>query len=220
MQAIMESIFDIAYLVSVIALGIVILRNAKGRKEFKLFGIMSIVLGSGDAFHLVPRIWALNTTGTENYAAALGFGTFVTSITMTIFYVMLYHFWRIRYKVNNKNNITAAIYALATVRIALCFFPQNQWLAADSPVSWGIYRNIPFAIIGLIIIVLFFSYAKKEGDEQFRYMWLAIAFSFLFYIPVVLWSSIVPAVGLFMIPKTCAYVWMVCMGYRAAKIKD
>ena len=42
---------------------------------------------------------------------------------------------------------------------------------------------------------------------------LAIVLSFAFYIPVVLWADIVPLVGMLMIPKTCAYVWVVWMGF-------
>ena len=40
---------------------------------------------------------------------------------------------------------------------------QNNWLATDAPLSWGIYRNIPFALMGLIIIVLFYKSAKEQN---------------------------------------------------------
>ena len=52
--------------------------------------------------------------------------------------------------------------------------PQNNWLATDAPLSWGIYRNIPFALIGLIIIVLFYKSAKEKNDKSVRWMWLTI----------------------------------------------
>ena len=68
--------------------------------------------------------------------------------------------------------------------------PQNQWLSAEAPLSWGIYRNIPFALLGLLMIVLFYQSAKKHNDHAFRWMWLTIALSFGFYIPVVLWSDV------------------------------
>lgn len=41
--------------------------------------------------------------------------------------------------------------------------------------------------------------------------------SFGFYIPVVLWADTVPVIGMLMIPKTCAYVWTVVIGWRAMK---
>ena len=113
MQAIMEPIFEIAYLVCVIALGVIILRKANGRKQYTLFGIMAIVLGCGDAFHLVPRIYALLTDGLENHVAALGFGTLVTSITMTAFYVILFHVWKLLYNKINTPALTAMVYTLA-----------------------------------------------------------------------------------------------------------
>ena len=51
-------------------------------------------------------------------------------------------------------------------------------------------------------------------------MWLAIVLSFAFYIPVVLFSGVFPPIGALMIPKTCAYVWIVWMGYKDMKNKE
>ena len=215
MQAVMETLFDTVYLISVITIGIVMIRRCKGERQFRLFGCMAVVLGAGDAFHLVPRALALCTTGLEHYTAALGIGKLITSVTMTIFYVLLYYVWRLRYQVQGRKGLTAAVYGLAGLRILLCLLPQNQWLSAEAPLSWGIYRNIPFALLGLLIIVLFYRSAKEHQDREFRHMWLTIVLSFGFYIPVVLWADAIPAIGMLMIPKTCAYVWTVLIGYRA-----
>lgn len=216
MQAIFETAFDIIYLVSVITLGIIIVKGSRGNRQFSLFGIMAIVLGAGDAFHLVPRAVALCTTGLESYTAALGFGKLVTSITMTVFYVILYHIWLLRYG-KKESLLTASVYAIAAIRIILCLMPQNDWLSAAPPLSWGIYRNIPFIILGIMIIVLFYREAKANSDTTFRWMWLAITFSFACYIPVVLFSDAVPVTGMLMIPKTCAYVWAVVIGDKAMR---
>ena len=217
MQAIMETLFDIVYLALVITVGVRMMRESRGEKQYFLFGAMAVVLGAGDAFHLLPRAYALCTTGLENYTAALGIGKLVTSITMTLFYVLLYLIWRIRYRVQDGNALTACVCLLAAARIILCLFPQNEWTSADAPLSWGIYRNIPFVLLGLLIIILFFKKASETGDRGFRFMWLAIVLSFGFYIPVVLFADAVPMIGMLMIPKTCAYVWMVLMGYYAMR---
>lgn len=217
MQAIVETLFDIIYLISVITIGIIMIRKSNGDQQYRLFGIMAVVLGAGDAFHLVPRALALCTTGLENFTTELGTGKFITSITMTIFYILLYYVWRIRYKVEDKQQLTWAVYILAGLRIILCLFPQNEWLSATAPLSWGIYRNIPFALLGLLIIILFYRSAKEHKDHDFRFMWLTIVLSFGFYIPVVLWAEVIPMIGMLMIPKTCAYVWTVLIGYQAMK---
>lgn len=58
--------------------------KGKGNRQFTMFGIMAVLLGSGDAFHLVPRAVALCTTGLENFTVQMGLGKWITSITMTI----------------------------------------------------------------------------------------------------------------------------------------
>lgn len=220
MQAIFETLFDIVYLVSVIILGVLMIRGSKGRRQYFLYGMMAIVLGCGDAFHLVPRAIALCTTGLENYTAALGIGKMITSVTMTLFYVLLYYVWRLRYQEEKRQELTITVWALALLRIILCLMPQNAWLSAKAPLSWGIYRNIPFTILGVMIVILFFRSTRMGQDKPFRFLWLAVVISFACYIPVVLFADAVPAVGMLMIPKTCAYVWVVLIGYKAMKGSD
>lgn len=209
-QAVGEALFDIVYLGFVLFAGLTML--ARGTTPLvKKAGLMAALLGAGDAFHLLPRSYALWTTGLEANAPALGFGKFVTSITMTIFYVILYYIWQERYQIRGKTELTRAIWALAALRIVLCFLPQNQWLVYRQPLAFGILRNIPFVIIGILIIVLFAREARRTRDQLFRFMPLAVALSFGFYLPVVLFSGVAPAVGMLMIPKTMAYVWIVLM---------
>lgn len=232
MQAIFETAFDAVYLVTVVTLGIIMIKRSlcaacfdeaesgafsHGRRQYLLFGIMAVTLGAGDAFHLVPRAAALCTTGLESYTAALGMGKLITSVTMTAFYVLLYYVWRSRYMVKGKSVITVAVWICAAVRAVLCLLPQNMWTSPDAPLSWGIYRNIPFAVLGGIIVVLFLQSAKKCGDGRFRFLWLTVVLSFGFYIPVVLFADAVPIIGMLMIPKTCAYVWTVLIGFNAMR---
>lgn len=208
MGKIMEAIFCVAYLIITFVFGIKIVKHSKKNKELTLFGIMTLVLVGGDSFHLVPRIMAvINQSG--DYTKAMGIGTLITSVTMTIFYLIMYCIFEMHY--NKKNNrLMIIMTVLSVVRIALCLMPQNDWTGA-SPVSWGIYRNIPFTIMGIIMVVLFFS---ERNDKAYKFMWLAILLSFGFYLPVVLWSDVNKMVGMLMMPKTCMYVWMVVMGYR------
>ncbi|WP_270640895.1 hypothetical protein [Longibaculum muris] len=217
MQAIMETGFDIIYLATVITLGILMIKENRGNRQYLLFGIMAVTLGLGDSFHLVPRAIALCTTGLQDYTVALGIGKWITSITMTIFYVILYYVWRLRYHVEGKNELTIVMYILAALRIALCMFPQNAWTSVNAPLSWGIYRNIPFALMGLMVIILFYQSSRQKQDKAFYNMWLTIVLSFAFYIPVVLFADTIPMVGMLMIPKTCAYVWTVWLGYSDMK---
>lgn len=73
----------------------------------KLFGITTLILGIGDSFHLVPRVIALvSGKGFEYFEVYLGIGKFITSITMTVFYVILYYIYKDRGFANMRLAIT------------------------------------------------------------------------------------------------------------------
>ena len=80
---------------------------------------------------------------------------------------------------------------------------------------WGILRNIPFALLGILTVVLWLRSAKN--DKPLKLMWLAVTLSFLFYIPIVLFAQTMPMIGMLMLPKTCMYVWMIVMIKKAGK---
>ncbi len=111
-QAIAETIFDILYLGFALSSGFTMLLRGTTPLVKKL-GWMAALLGAGDAFHLLPRSYALFTTGLEANAVALGIGKFVTSITMTIFYLILYAVWRDYFKIEGRSYLTVILYVLA-----------------------------------------------------------------------------------------------------------
>ncbi len=45
MQAIVETLFDTVYLISVITVGILMIRKSKGNRQFTMFGIMAVLFG-------------------------------------------------------------------------------------------------------------------------------------------------------------------------------
>ena len=199
-----ESTFDILYLLFAIASGILILRRARGKTE-RHMGLAALILGCGDAFHLVPRV--LNYFVEADFTAALGIGKLITSITMTVFYVLLYTVWVGYYREKENRGLTVCVWTLALIRIALCLFPQNGWLTNTAPLLWSILRNIPFVILGAVVCILYFQ--KRREIKPFRPMWVYILLSFLFYIPVAVGAGFVPMLGMLMLPKTVCYILMI-----------
>ncbi|PNV61256.1 hypothetical protein C0033_14815 [Clostridium sp. chh4-2] len=206
---IFEAVFDIFYLAAALCLGLVlILTDENGGMRF-LAGIMALVLACGDAFHLIPRIAVIFTQAEEGMRTALGRGKQITSITMTVFYLML---WQIGLSFSggmDEQFWSYLVYFLAAVRILLCLMPQNRWTERYPPTSWGIGRNIPFFLLGLVTAGMFFI--RREGMPGMGMMWFAILLSFACYLPVVLFSNKNPKIGMMMLPKTCAYLWMLVM---------
>ena len=132
-----ESAFDILYLLTALTAGIWLLRRRNNRAVW-LMGWAVLILGAGDAFHLVPRV--LNYFLSGDFTAALGIGKLVTSVTMTVFYLLLYLLWLRVYGEKEDRRMTAAM----TVRgstpstdgmSASAKLPSCQYVMAASSVS-------------------------------------------------------------------------------------
>ncbi len=216
-MGIFEAGFDVFYLVSVVGLSILMIKNGKKGSLVWWFGMMGLILGAGDSFHLVPRITSQLTHDFASHAVALGYGKMVTSITMTVFYLILYRIWEIRNGKAPQQGLRVAMGILAGVRVILSLMPQNNWAQLSGSYAWGIYRNIPFAMMGILIVWLLLKEAKAKKDQTFLKIGVAVIVSFACYIPVVLFAAQVPAVGALMMPKTLAYLMVVIFGYRAMK---
>ncbi len=210
-----EVIFDVMYLISVIAISIAIIQKGIQRqnKAAILFGTMGFLLGFGDSFHLIPRIFAHLTTGLEDFKTALGIGKLITGITMTIFYYIIYRYYVLL--TNQKNNsVHIAILILMVIRFGLLALPGNDWLNNGTNLLYGILRNVPFAIMGGIIVTLFLNAGDKDVNHQFHQMGIWIIVSFVCYIIVIMGSGVIPALGAFMMPKTVAYFIIILIGYK------
>ena len=210
-----ESTFDILYLLFAITAGIVILVRKKDTVG-KLMGFSALILGCGDAFHLVPRV--LNYFVDKDFTAWLGFGKLVTSITMTIFYVLAFFLHTKLFNWENKNEKNAVMISILTLtacRIGICMLPGNGWLTNDGSMFWGILRNVPFVAIGVLIVILYFQ--KRKENKNFRRMWLYVTLSFLFYIPVATVVSLLPMLGMLMLPKTVCYILILVIFLKESK---
>ncbi len=208
-----EVVFDLLYLFTVFYLGVKLVGKRSDNLLFLIFGLMALTLGFGDMFHLIPRIVGHLTTGLEDYTFYLGLGKAITSYTMVLFYILVLYAYEKRF--NDKNNITRVIIvSLLVVKIILSMLPQNEWLTNTATLEFQIIRNIPFVLMGLYLVILFFVKANKENDNTFKKIAIGISLSFLFYIPVVLFAPSIPAIGALMMPKTLAYVYVIYVAYK------
>lgn len=207
-----ESIFSISYLIFDLIAAIIFFSKSLNNNTLFLFGILTFILGFGDAFHLVPRIFRDFNIEKENIEWWIGFGLAFSSITMTIFYIILYYIWlNIFPDIYYPIILSPIIWISALLRIILCLFPQNNWFSYKGNSMWSIYRNIPFVFTGASVATLYFI-----SDNLFNFhlnqIGIAIIISFICYLPVVLFSKKNPKIGLLMIPKTLAYVWIITIG--------
>ena len=214
MPDIMEAIFDAGYLIFDLVAAILFFTYAKGNTLFILYGILTLTLCGGDAFHLVPRIIRAVRGTNDRIKKQLGIGLQISSITMTVFYIILMYVWKFTFpEMIIPTIVEAVVWISAVVRIVICMFPQNNWCTDEGNMKLSIARNGVFAVTGIGVIILYIISGNANGYGMTR-MVAAIILSFGCYLPVTLFSKTKPKVGLLMIPKTCAYMWMIAMGLQ------
>ncbi|NJP40552.1 hypothetical protein HCH52_05750 [Oscillospiraceae bacterium HV4-5-C5C] len=208
-----ETIFDLLYLLTMAVCAVLLLGAAS--RQPRLMGAAAALLVSGDAFHLVPRVWALWHGGMGCYQRALGLGKFMTSMTLSLVYLL---FWQIaleRYQLNRMTALTPLFIVLLLLRLLLCLLPQNHW-SGDRPPTWHalpLLRNLPFIGQGALTAAAWLIGAAANPADQLRYIGPAIILSFLFYLPVVVMAERKPAIGALMLPKTVVYVLIILGGF-------
>ena len=211
---VMEAVFDAAYLIFDLIAAMLFFIFSQGKTLFILYGILTLTLWGGDAFHLVPRIIRAVRGTNDKIKRQLGIGLQVSSITMTVFYIILMYIWKFTFpELKISVILEAVIWISAVVRIVICLFPQNNWCTEEGNIKLSIIRNAVFAITGIGVIILYIISGNTYGYHMTR-MVAAIIISFGCYLPVTLFSKSKPKVGLLMIPKTCAYMWVIAMGLQ------
>lgn len=201
--------------------------------------VMAMFLGCGDAFHLVPRIIVNIKDGIKNQEFYLGLGNLVSSITMTVFYLVMVEMCELcmRRTSGGKDLLNDGLFVVTvlfvTIRIILCLFPQNRWFTKEGNKKWAVIRNAPFVVVGIMavvtLIIATLTVITEEAETSFSVFYpgvllgkgffiqimVATILSFAFYLPVAIKGKENPKLGMLMIPKTVCYMWMmgvICWG--------
>ena len=218
--------FNIAYLIVIWTLVVQMSRSIESvspqnRRAAGLLRLAFILLAAGDTGHVGLRVLAYALGGTEAQAVILGtpmslvgLGMLTTSVTVTLFYMLLVFVWRLR----NDRPVSWFPNLLLTagvVRLILMALPGNDWGSVIPPQPMSLYRNLPLILQGVGVTGMILVSAYRRQDTTFQWIGWMIVASFAFYVPVILFAQAVPLLGLLMIPKTCAYLAVAFIAYRA-----
>jgi len=188
------------------------------RKPFdtikKYYFLSFLLLAFGDTFHVGLRSIS-HLLGDINYtvnmfgldAKLIGIGAFFTAITVTITY-----WYFVKVLVEEKKEFKFAltsVTALSIIRMVLIFLPQNNW-HSSATYAFGIIRNIPLILIGIIVVYYMF----KMKTPYYKKFAVLIILSYLFYLPVIFLVKFIPMIGMLMMPKTVVYLFMLSHVYK------
>ena len=214
-----EVLFNVTYLIVIWSLVVMMIRRLPAVREadrpvaVRLIWAFAL-LALGDTGHVGFRVVAYALGGLEAHPLLVGLGALSTAFTVTLFYMLLVDVWRLRFG-KKLGWFGWLLLAAGAVRLVVMVFPQNQWGQVVPPTEWSLFRNAFLVAQGLGVMVLILRDAIRAGDTAFTWIGAMIGVSFAFYAPVILWVATTPMLGMLMIPKTCAYVAIAIIAYRA-----
>lgn len=209
-----EILFNTSYLIIIFTYLLKMSKDKPLSSIKKYYFLSFLLLAFGDTFHVGLRSIS-HLLGDINYSIVLfgldakliGIGAFFTAITVTITY---WYFVKVLV-IENKDFKFAltSVTVLSVIRMVIIFLPQNNW-HSSATYAFGIIRNIPLILIGIIVIY----YMYKMNTPFYKKFAGLIILSYLFYLPVIFFVKFIPMIGMLMMPKTVVYLFMLHHVYK------
>ncbi|MGM0396952.1 MAG: hypothetical protein ACQEP4_07840 [Bacillota bacterium] len=174
MQKVIEPLGFLIYIILLLYMGVYIYRNHKCNKVHMIFGSMALTLAIGEALYIIPRTYALLTTGLEDNLTLLGWGRIGHMIVITLFFSMLIDLKRESFELRKKVPLDKFLYGLLLFRVVLGIFPQNGHFQLEPDRTFLILRTIPLiAYLGIIALVII-TLSIKRGNMNMTLLALVL----------------------------------------------
>jgi len=224
-QVMMETSFNVIYLIYICIIVILMLKNMGNVNEkeiaaAKRIRLAFIALFIGDLGHVGARLIALFSGDVNLNHTVLGIGTLLESVGLIFLFMFFTDAWRVHFD-HQKSLLFKVLIGVGIVGLIIFVFPQNQWTAQTPPYVLQLIRNIPWVIQGIVLSFLIFRDAKAAGDKQLTRIGIYIFVSFFFYTPVLFFGGLAPWLGMLMIIGTVIYMlWQYTSYSRFFKKKE
>ncbi|MCR5611396.1 MAG: hypothetical protein K6F68_06160 [Clostridiales bacterium] len=205
-----ETAFDAIFLVFMLGSGFVLLLKARTRTEW-LMGPAVLSVGLGSA--LLLGVWAVSHFSGDLPAGAFGTGRLISAISLPVFYVLMFYIRAGVYSRRVPNQTVWLVWLLAAVSVIACMFPQNHFWEGDFPKTWAVIRLVPQALLGLLVIFVWFE--RKHKLKRFRFVWILMLLALLLYIPAELSRGYGSKLYFLLIPCAVCYMLLAALFINA-----
>ncbi|MFX0074758.1 MAG: hypothetical protein ACFE96_04915 [Candidatus Hermodarchaeota archaeon] len=209
-QVIMETSFNVIYLIYICVIVILMSKNMKNVKEqeistAKRIRLAFLMLLIGDLGHVGARLIALFSGDINLNYVVLGIGILFEMVGLIFLFMIYTDAWRVHFN-HARNILYYVLISVGIVGLIIFMFPQNQWIAPTAPYEWQVIRNIAWVVQGIALSILLYRDARAAKDKQIVRIAIYIFFSFFFYTPATFFGQLAPMLGILMIFGTIIYM--------------
>lgn len=200
----------------ILIMGGYLIRNSVGNGVYKAFGSFALTLALADGIYLLPRMYALLTTGIEENLNIIGWGRMGHAILVTILFLMFYDIYTSRYSKNKNQKLNKTLFTLGIIRIIISILPGNGYFVLDPSPFFALLRFIPLAIMGFLLIIAIYYHSKKYKDRNFKIIMVAAVIALVFTEPR-MYGIEGAAVLVQTVFRSISLVAIVAIGYKELK---
>ncbi|MCQ2800067.1 MAG: hypothetical protein MJ228_04875 [Bacilli bacterium] len=203
--AIIETIFGILFMGFGTVIGVLILKNSKGEKQFIFFGVMTLIMVLGITYWFISKI-ILDYNLFKDNVVRLIFEHEIGTVSLALFFPMIYVFYEMRYETKNWP-LRITFFGLFLAKVVLTLLPDSLW--GDMSVNLrSAIVTIPNALIIGILVILFYY---RKNDKSYRYMWIILTIVFSIYFTLTIFThsyQMYSVISLFRLIMDGILIWL------------
>ncbi|MDY0235660.1 MAG: hypothetical protein RBR71_06505 [Gudongella sp.] len=161
-----EIVGSLIYLALILYMGFYIDRNNKGESDHAFFGLMTMVLAISESAYIIPRSYAILTTGVENNLKLLGWAKLVQFIGLSLFFIMFIHLYRLRFNIKRSPSVNKLLYGIMLFRIVIGVLPQNNWFDITFDRTFLIVRTVILALYIFALSTTIYMHSIKPHNRS------------------------------------------------------
>lgn len=168
MFKILEAAIYFTYLTLILYMARYMIRNSKSENLYKIYGSLAYVLTLADGIYMIPRVYAILTTGIEDNLSIMGWARIGSSIIVTIFFLLVYDLYNVRFSKKENKRLDRTFTTLGLIRFILILLSFNDYFQLVATNVFSLIRFIPLVLMGLLLFLVINLHSKKHKDKSFE----------------------------------------------------
>lgn len=157
---------SLIYIALIVYMGFYIYRNSKGKTDHSFFAAMILVLAISESVYIMPRIYAVLTTGIENNLKLLGWAKIIQFIGLSLFLIMFIQLSRLRFNIKRTAPVNKLLYGIMLLRIVIGLLPQNGWFDTTFIRTFLILRTVVLAFYIFALSTTIYVHSIKPYNRS------------------------------------------------------
>jgi len=217
MLKILEATTYFTYLTLILYMGRYMIGNSQSTNLYKTYGSLAYILALADGIYILPRVYAILTTGFEASLHIMGWARIGNGIIITIFFLVVYDLYNIRFSKKKNKRLDKLIMGLGITRIILILLPFNKYFDLNPSAIFSLIRFIPLLLLGLLLALIMFIHSRKHNDNNFLIISILTLIGIFTVDPYMYYITTTTIITIISVVRVLSMALIIVLGYKEVR---